>query len=331
MAFSPSQSSPVEGLKHIRIADILHDRQVVFLEANIRIEDALEVLREKKILSCPVLDLVRGHYIGWLDMSDIVTFILGLYPDVNQSNITPKCLQSIDLASHHFAATPVKEVLAVATQEHPYEKEIKPVKRETLLLDVIDMFYMGLHRIAVVDDKNHIFNLISQTDVLAYLAQNIHLIREKAGHTLKEFKLGVFEGLVSVKEDDSMIKVLMTLYGKRISAVPIVDGNGKLIATFSTSDLKGMNKDNFVDLLLPVKEFLTKRIKDSPEPLANERVFYPFTVTLDTTLPDAICRMVATRVHRLWCVDDVGRVIGVVSMTDVMKVFLDYTQKSASC
>jgi len=319
--------SPVERLKHIRVAELLHDRQVVFLEANIKIEDALEVLKAKKILSCPVLDLIRGHYIGWLDMSDIVTFILGLY---NRSNIDPKSLQSLDLACNLFASTSVKEVITVATIENPCEREIKPVKKESLLLDVIEKFYMGIHRVAVVDDKNQIYNLISQTDVIAFMAQNIHLIREKAGRTLKDFKLGVTEGLVSVKEDDSMMKVLKILYEKRISAVPIVDGNGKLVATFSTSDLKGMNKGNFPDLLLTVKEFLNNRIKDSLEPLANERVFYPFTVTLDTTLPDAICRMVATRVHRLWCVDK-GEVVGIVSMTDLMKVFLDYTSNSAMC
>lgn len=42
-----------------------------------------------------------------------------------------------------------------------------------------------------------------------------------------------------------------------------------------------------------------------------------FDVRLDTTLGFSIAKLLATKSHRVWVTDEMDRVIGVVSLTDV--------------
>lgn len=44
-----------------------------------------------------------------------------------------------------------------------------------------------------------------------------------------------------------------------------------------------------------------------------------FDVRLDTTLGFAVAKLLATKSHRVWVIDERERAIGVVSITDVMR------------
>jgi CBS domain-containing protein len=85
--------------------------------------------------------------------------------------------------------------------------------------------------------------------------------------------------------------------------------------------MQGITSKNFSDLLLPVKAFLDKR-SSQEENYRCERSLHPLTVRRTEPLEETIYKMVATRVHRLWVVDDDRRPIGTVSTTDLMRAFL---------
>jgi CBS domain-containing protein len=70
-----------------------------------------------------------------------------------------------------------------------------------------------------------------------------------------------------------------------------------------------------------VKAFLDKR-SSQEENFRCERSLHPLTVHRHDPLEETIYKMVATRVHRLWVVDDSNRPIGTVSTTDLMRAFL---------
>ncbi len=70
-----------------------------------------------------------------------------------------------------------------------------------------------------------------------------------------------------------------------------------------------------------MKAFLDKR-SSQEENFRCERSLHPLTVHRHDPLEETIYKMVATRVHRLWVVDDSNRPIGTVSTTDLMRAFL---------
>eukprot|EP01089_Gocevia_fonbrunei_P015484 TRINITY_DN453_c0_g1_i1.p1 TRINITY_DN453_c0_g1~~TRINITY_DN453_c0_g1_i1.p1 ORF type:complete len:325 (+),score=71.44 TRINITY_DN453_c0_g1_i1:79-1053(+) len=316
--------SPVARFNDVLIDDILVDRKVVFLEAGITVKDALIVLQQKRIISAPLVDLNKGAYAGHLDMFDVVTFILGIYPDID--SITPKALQSLEWAGKHFDETPVKEVVELSKQQSPFGSHIKPIHRGTLLPRLLDLFYLGVHRVSVVDSNNKIFNLVSQSDVMQYFAQNIHLIESKSQSSLEDLGIGSFN-VQTITKDTVVIKALMLINSKRLSALPVIDEQGNLIANFSSSDLKGLKSEDLKDLLLPVWDYLVKRATPEEEYVC-EKSLHPLSVKKGDTLEHAIYKVVATRVHRLWVIDNDKKPIGVVSLTDLMQVFLPYGKKN---
>lgn len=65
--------------------------------------------------------------------------------------------------------------------------------------------------------------------------------RNERKKSLAELGIGAREGLTSVYKDEKVIDVLRKMnqtLRKPVSAVPIVDSDGKLIANFSASNLK---------------------------------------------------------------------------------------------
>ncbi len=120
----------------------------------------------------------------------------------------------------------------------------------------------------------------------------------------------------------------------------IVDEAGRFVANFSASEVRGIDHKNFSSLLKPVLEFLSEIKKEEVV-----RVPVPVTCTLDTPLETLILKIGTYRVHRAWiglslpffllwwqfwltshivfaAVDEKGAPVGVVSLTDINKLFL---------
>jgi predicted transcriptional regulator len=96
---------------------------------------------------------------------------------------------------------------------------------------------LGLHRLPVVNMENNIINVLTQSDLLAFMAQNMHLIGAIARKTLDECNIGrVAPQMARANEQTSV--VVKRLHDKRITALPVVDDEGKIVANFSISDLK---------------------------------------------------------------------------------------------
>eukprot|EP01133_Synstelium_polycarpum_P006089 gene6089-7052_t len=112
-----------------------------------------------------------------------------------------------------------------------------------------------------------------------------------------------------------ILKVLITLCNIESLKDPI--------ANFSISNLKGLKKDNFSELMLPVVDYLQfQNIKEKKSNLSclKEKSFHPLTLFPWDTLESAIYKIVATKVHCLWVVDLEGRALSVVSIDSILKL-----------
>ena len=80
-------------------------------------------------------------------------------------------------------------------------------------------------------------------------------------------------------------------------------------------------------LLLNVLDFLDMQPKKPfPVALQNYKSRHPITTKLDATFEYVVLKMTASRIHRLWVVDDDNKLIGVISVGDIFKVFLPWAQ-----
>jgi CBS domain-containing protein len=131
--------------------------------------------------------------------------------------------------------------------------------------------------------------------------------------------------VVSVHEDASFKEIVELLADRRVSAVPVVDAVGRVLGVVSEADL--LYKVELADRREVSRLFETRRRRTAREKAAADDAGYlmsapAITITGDTTLVQAARLMDAEQVKRLPVVGPDGRLVGIVSRKDLLKMFL---------
>ncbi|WP_371658399.1 CBS domain-containing protein [Streptomyces sp. NBC_00280] len=117
--------------------------------------------------------------------------------------------------------------------------------------------------------------------------------------------------------------IVKTMQQRKVSALPVLDGEERVIGVVSEADL--LPKEGFRDSV-PDRYTQLHRLSDLVKAgavTAQELMTAPaITVHPDATLAQAARVMARSRVKRLPVVDDRGVLKGVVSRSDLLKVFL---------
>lgn len=133
----------------------------------------------------------------------------------------------------------------------------------------------------------------------------------KVEHILQSKGADVFavSGATSVKD------AIDILGEKNIGAVVVKNGDGTVSGIFSERDVvRRLRKEGPDVLSRPVSDCMTKN---------------PFTCTLDTTLDELMAVMTNRRIRHMPVVDK-GRLVGIVSIGDVVKRKIDDAEREAA-
>ncbi len=95
---------------------------------------------------------------------------------------------------------------------------------------------------------------------------------------------------------------VQTLASRRISGAPVLSSNGTCLGVFSSKDVRNWDGDDPQNGL--IFDFMT-----TPA----------ITVSEEHNLLDVVGILRSSRIHRLPVVDNRGRVVGIVSMTDIVE------------
>jgi len=301
----------METLQKISLAEIFPQlKDIISVPSASSIEGTLKTLKENNILAVPVVDTFTSAILGVVDMGDITSYIVDRYPKVDM--ITADQLGNLEYDGIRFAKdTTINEVLNFAKLTLKKDTNLYPIQYSKSVLQLMERFVLGFEKVPILNDEEKMVHFVSQNDLLRYLAQNMFLLGDKGKYTLADVKLGV-NSVTYVREDIVLVSALQLMTLNRINAVPVVDGTGKLIGNFSTTDLRGLGPGDFHQLLLSAREYLAT---------SQPKSLYPLTCKLTDTFEGTLFKLVATRVHRLWCVNDEGKVIGVVTTQDLLKTF----------
>jgi len=139
---------------------------------------------------------------------------------------------------------------------------------------------------------------------------------------------------VSVSENATLREALALLVDKGYSAAPVIDMAGRPVGVLSRSDLLVHDRETF-EHLSEAPEYYNKKELHTPggEPLGRgyqvekvdrTRVRDLMTPAVFCVAPDApagrvISELVGLNVHRLFVVDNLGVLVGVISATDVLR------------
>ncbi|QHH96280.1 KpsF/GutQ family sugar-phosphate isomerase [Acinetobacter dispersus] len=111
--------------------------------------------------------------------------------------------------------------------------------------------------------------------------------------------------LPKVRPDTPMNKVLYEISDKRLGLTTIVDENDTLLGIFTDGDLRRMiDQQQGFDVNLPVSEVMTKS---------------PLTISQEARAVKALEKMHEKKVNQFVVIDDTNKVIGVISMHDLIQ------------
>jgi CBS domain-containing protein len=132
-------------------------------------------------------------------------------------------------------------------------------------------------------------------------------------------------GAISVNEDTPFKEIVDVLEVHSINAVPVVDGFSRVLGLVSSADL--VPKIEFAGVSEHVHPFEGRRHRAAREKAtataAAELMTAPaVTVMPQTLLVEAAKLMESAQLKRLPVVDDLGRLVGMVTRGDLLKVFL---------
>jgi len=143
--------------------------------------------------------------------------------------------------------------------------------------------------------------------------------------------------IVSIDQAAPLRQAVATLVDRKFSAAPVIDEAGRPVGVVSITDVLIHDRNKFA-YTRPVPEYYLKSDLQGAigEPAGGFQVEVPdrtpvrelmtpivFSVRPETPARQVIEEMLQLRVHRLFVIDTDGVLVGVISMSDVLRRLLD--------
>lgn len=287
---------------------IKNSSKVVVFDVKIPINLAFFALVEHDIKSVPIWDADLGRFVGMFTATDFVNILRHFYIRGSPMN---------ELAEHSIASW---RAIPRSVTQSPVRDGMISIHPEATLLEACKMLREHrLHRLPVLDPaQNSVLAVVTHSGILEFLVSTFREQRRLFDQPIFDLGVGVYSNLITVPEEMPLIRVLHTLIERRVSAVPIVDSSGVVVNIYCVSNVTELVKDRSLSQLdMPVGEIL--RIQ-AAEGNVGEGLHLCYKTD---TLHMIFERFAAVKAHRLVCVDEYSRCVGIVSLSDLFNYFLE--------
>lgn len=276
--------------------------KLVMLDSTLSLKGALLTMLQNGVVSAPIWDSKHSRFSGLITASD---FVSALRYYVKQ----PRLLDELN----HLQLSELSGI----------EEQIGVSKIDTVTVSpnlslgeackaILDT---KAHRIALIDtdpvsNRKIVVSVLTQYRVLRFVALNC-----KETQFLKvrlcDLNIVTKEGIVSTTMNTPLTEVVTLLSSKGISALPVIDEQGKLLNMYELYDVLTLIKGNgYDDLEMTVGEALMRRAQDFEGVL---------TCRYTDSLSDIMETIRRSRLLRLFVLDDTGRLEGVITLSDILR------------
>lgn len=272
--------------------------KLVVFDTQLLVKKAFYALVYNGVRAAPLWDSKRQEFIGMLTITDFIKILKMYYKSPNSS---------MDELEEHKLET-WRSVLQDEV------KKLVSIGPDASLYDAIKtLIHNRIHRLPVIDPQTgNVLYILTHKRILRFLFLYINELPKPSymQKTLREIRIGSYDNIEIATEDTSIISALGKFVDRRVSALPMVDSEGRLrdiYAKFDVINLAAEKTYNDLDVSLKT---------------ANEHRNAWFEgvqhCKLDETLYTIMERIVRAEVHRLVVVDDDEKVIGIISLSDIL-------------
>ncbi|XP_071513930.1 uncharacterized protein [Panulirus ornatus] len=273
--------------------------KLVVFDTRLQVKKAFYALVYNGVRAAPLWDSARQQFVGMLTITDFIRILQNFYNSPNR--------KMEELEDHRLETWRM-----VLKDESRPLISIRP--DESLYVAIRSLIHHKIHRLPVIDPTTgNVLYIVTHKRILKFLYLYISELPKPSilQKLLRGLEIGTYNNIITASQDTLIIEALNKFVEHRISALPIVDADGKLVdiyAKFDVINLAAEGTYNNLDVTLrKANEYRNEWFEDVHR------------CKLDETLGTIMERIVRAEVHRLVVVDEKDQVLGVISLSDILK------------
>jgi len=280
---------------------VTQKNKVIKVFPSTTLQEALQLLNKYNITGLPVFSPDLG-WLGFISAFDIMTYIAfstHFKSELEEANIPLTSFTNLD--------RPVGDLLDMSSETT--SEMWHAIGNKETLASIASRMSSGIHRMLIaVDDEAR---LLTQTDLIKFLFEkDVHNSYRK--QTINQLGLGsTTHKVISISYKFTALSAFRLIYREQVNAVAVTNDVGAIVATLSSSDVRGLLESELPHLLLSVLEYLSKRgINQRKQIHVNE----------NNRLEEVMAALLEGKVHRVWVCQG-ERPVSVITMSDVIRLW----------
>jgi 5'-AMP-activated protein kinase regulatory gamma subunit len=273
--------------------------KLVCFDTQLNVKKAFFALVYNGVRAAPLWDSTRQEFVGMLTITDFIKILQKYYKSP---------LVHMDELEEHKIAT-WREVLK------DYSRPFVHIDPDSSLFDAIHMLCENkIHRLPVIDKSSgNTLYILTHKRILRFLYLYIYDLPPMPPfmhQSIEELGLGTFDNLATAKPSTPLILALQIFVERRISALPVLDKDGKVIDIYAKFDVINLAAEKTYNNLDITIEQALKNRREGFEGVQ--------TCRKTETLSSIMEKIVKAEVHRLVVVDENEKVTGIISLSDIL-------------
>merc|ERR550532_897667 len=271
--------------------------KLVVFDTQLLVKKAFFALVYNGVRAAPLWHSASQKFVGMLTITDFIRILQKYYksPDLEMEELEEHKLETW---RGHLPVT--KELVWIGPDASLFEAI------RTLILNEI-------HRLPIIDPElGNVLYILTHKRLLRFLFLYIHDLPKPSYFHQSIFDLGIgsYEDIEVARYDTPIIEALNKFVKKRVSALPIVDEEGKLLDIYAKFDVINLAAEKtYNNLDVTLKEANEHR---------NEWFEGVHTCKREDSLFAVMETIVKAEVHRLVIINKEEKVCGVISLSDIL-------------
>ncbi|XP_010898676.1 5'-AMP-activated protein kinase subunit gamma-3b isoform X2 [Esox lucius] len=277
--------------------------KLVIFDTTLQVKKAFFALVANGVRAAPLWDNKLQCFVGMLTITDFINILHRYW----QSPL----IEIYELERHKIEECR-EELLKYSNQG------LISITPDSSLFDAIySLLKYKIHRLPVIDpESGNVLHILTHKRILKFLHIFGTMIPKPRylQKRIEEVDIGTFKRIATVQETATVYDALAIFVERRVSALPVVNEEGKVKALYSRFDVINLAaQKNYNNLNMTMVEAISSRA------CCIEGVLkcYPHE-----TLETVIDRIAKAEVHRLVLVDEEDVVRGIVSLSDLLQALV---------
>ncbi|KAM4533742.1 uncharacterized protein PAE49_022150 isoform 2-T2 [Odontesthes bonariensis] len=277
--------------------------KLVVFDTTLQVKKAFFALVANGVRAAPLWESKKQSFVGMLTITDFINILTRYYKS--------PMVQIYELEEHK-----------IETWRELYLQEtFKPLVHISPDASIFEAVYSliknKIHRLPVINPiSGNALYILTHKRILKFLQLFVCEMPMPAfmKQTLEELDVGTYSNIAYIHPDTPLITALSVFTHRRVSALPVVDHNGNVVDIYSKFDVINLAAEKtYNNLDVTVTQALRHRSQYFEGVMKCNKL---------ETLGTIVDRIVKAEVHRLVVVDEESRIVGIVSLSDILQALV---------